>query len=97
MRLVHDEKRVREAAFESLKEAVDSGLFELKAEVFFQVPGTYETWDVFEDRFLKITHTKLDIDAARYEQIKQAFLTHMTPTGAHLLKPHRVDLLRKRA
>jgi SAM-dependent methyltransferase len=97
MRLFHDEKRVREAAFESLKEAVDSGLFELKAEVFFQVPGTYETWEVFEDRFLKITHTKLDIDAARYDQIKQAFLTHMTTTGAHLLKPHRVDLLHKRA
>ena len=95
MRLIHDEKRVREMAFGSLKESVDSGLFELGKEVFFQVPGTYETWEIFEDRFIKITHTKLDIDAARYEQIKEAFLKHMTPTGAHFLKPHRVDLLRK--
>jgi len=29
------------------------------------------------------------------ESREAAFLAHMTPTGAHFLKPHRVDLLRK--
>jgi hypothetical protein len=95
LRLIHDEREVREAAFGALTDAVESGLFTLEAEVFFQVPGTYETWELFEDRFLKVTHTDLAIDQERYDTIRLAFLSHMTPTGAHFLKPHRVDLLRK--
>jgi ubiquinone/menaquinone biosynthesis C-methylase UbiE len=95
IRLVHDEKAVRQAAFATLVRAVEDGMFELEREVFFQVPGTYEDWDVFEARFLKVTHTELAIDETSYAEIKQAFMAHMTPTGAHFLKPHRVDLLRK--
>lgn len=95
MRLVHDEKQVREAAFAALQDAVGSGLFELEAEVFFQIPGTFESWEAFEERILKVTHTALDIDGKRYQRIKAAFLRHLTPTGARFLKPHRVDLLRK--
>ena len=95
LRHIHDEKLVREAAFEALRCAVDEGLFELRAEVFFQVPGTYETWEIFDDRFLKVTHTELDMDAERYAKVRGLFYRHLTPTGAHFLKPHRVDLLRK--
>ncbi len=95
LRLVHDECEVREAAFAALTHAVESGRFDLEAEVFFQVPDSYESWEVFENRFLKVTHTALDIDSARYEAIRQAFSRHLTPTGAYFLKPHRTDLLRK--
>lgn len=66
-----------------------------EVEVFFQVPGTFEAWDQFDRRFLQVTHTALDIDPGRYEQIHNPFMSHMTPTGGHFLKPHRVDLLRK--
>jgi hypothetical protein len=59
------------------------------------VPGTYATWEVFADRFLKVTHTHLDLDAEREARIRAAFEAHLTPTGAHFLKPHRIDLLRK--
>jgi SAM-dependent methyltransferase len=96
LRLVHDERDVREAAFVELKDAVDGGLFELEAEVFFQVPGTYASWEVFEDRYLKVTHTRLDIGRELHERIRAAFERHMTPGGASFLKPQRVDLLRKR-
>lgn len=95
LRLIHDEKEVRAAAFQVLQRAVEEGLFRLQAEVFFQVPGTFETWEIFEDRFLKVTHTELDIDADRYAKVRGLFYRHLTPTGAHFLKPHRVDLLRK--
>ena len=95
LRLVHDEREVREAAFAALKGAIGSGLFELEVEVFFQVPGVYETWEVFEDCFLNITHTELDIDPDRRDQVRHAFERHLTPDGAHFLKPHRSDLLRK--
>jgi SAM-dependent methyltransferase len=95
MRLFNDERQVREAAFAALAQSVDSGRFVLETELFFQVADTYASWEVFESRFLDVTHTVIDVDAARREEIRQAFMTHMTPSGAHLLKPHRVDLLRK--
>jgi len=93
--LIHDEKRVREAAFEAIRQLAGSGTMVLQGEYFFNVPGCYESWEVFEARFLNITHTKLDIDEARYARIKQAFLSHLGPRGAVFERPHRVDLLRK--
>ncbi len=95
MSLIHDEQRVRQAAFDALCRAVDTGAFDSEAEVFIQVPGSYATWDAFAARFLEVTHTELDVDAQRREQIRAAFEAHMTPTGAHFLKPHRIDVLRK--
>ncbi|MEJ2387484.1 MAG: class I SAM-dependent methyltransferase [Chromatiaceae bacterium] len=97
LRMFNDEREVREAAFAALTDAVGSGRFTLEAEVFFEVEDTYTSWEDFETRLLKVTHTVLDIDPARHEQIRQAFLRHLTPGGAYFLKPHRVDLLRKAA
>ena len=93
--LIHDEREVREAAFEALVQAVGSGLFALETEIFFQVPGTYANWEAFADRFLRVTHTQLDLTAEREARVRAAFEAHLTPTGAHFLKPHRIDLLRK--
>ncbi|MGB5733342.1 MAG: hypothetical protein WBM40_02720 [Thiohalocapsa sp.] len=73
------------------------GSFDSAAEVFIQVPGSYADWDAFAARFLEVTHTELDVDAERRAQIRAAFEAHMTPTGAHFLKPHRIDVLRKNA
>lgn len=95
LRLVNDERVVRTVAFAALEEAVRSGAWELVAELFFQVPDRYDSWGAFEARFLRITHTPLHIDQARYAEIRDAFMAHMTPEGAYFLKPHRVDLLRK--
>ena len=95
MSLIHDEKEVRTRAFESIRGLVESGRMQLQGEYFFNVPGSYASWEVFEDRFLNITHTELAIDQDRYEKIKQSFLAHLGSQGAEFLKPHRVDLLRK--
>ena len=95
MSLIHDEKEVRTQAFEAIRGLVESGRMQLEGEYFFQVPGNYPSWQAFEDRFLNITHTQLNLDEERYQRIKQTFLTHLGPQGAEFLKPHRVDLLRK--
>ncbi len=95
MRLIHDEKAVRELAFEAIRSQVESGVMQLKDEKFINVPGSYANWEEFEARFLKVTHTELDIDDRRYTEIRAAFLAHMTESGAHFLKPHRIDLLQK--
>jgi SAM-dependent methyltransferase len=95
LRLFNDEGEVRAAAVAALNRVLDQGRFRLEAEIFYETPGTYADWQAFEDRFLKVTHTELDIDADLYARIRAAFLTHMTSDGAQFRKPHRVDLLRR--
>ncbi len=93
--LFHDEREVREAAFEQIAVAVDSGRFALIDEIFFQYEGVYPDWRDFERRFLQVTHTRHEIDEALYQRVKAAFLAHRGAEGARFMKPHRVDLLRK--
>jgi SAM-dependent methyltransferase len=95
MSLIHDEKQVRQAAFDAICRLAQREDMSLQQQVFLNVPGCYESWELFESRFLKVTHTKLEIDETRYRQIRQAFNAHMGEDGAHFLKPHRIDLLRK--
>ncbi len=95
MRLIHDERLVRTAAYEALGRAIDAGLFRLERQVFYASEGLYPSWDVFAERFIQVTHTALDLDAARIAEVRAAFEHRMTPEGARFLKPHRVDLLRR--
>ncbi len=95
MRLFHDEKEVRKAAFQAVTRAVEQGALELVEQIFFNAPGHYRDFAHFERRMINVTHTEHRIDDALYQQIQQAFQQHMTPDGAHFQKPSRVDLLRR--
>jgi SAM-dependent methyltransferase len=95
LKLFNDEKAVREAAFDALRRAVEGGLFELVAEVFFESPAHYADWAEFEDRMLKVTHTRHSVDKVLYGRIRRAFEAHLGPRGADFRNPCRVDLLRK--
>ena len=96
MRLIDDERVVREAAFAALTRAVEGGAFSLEAEVFFESEGLYPDWQSFEDRFIHVTHSERNLSPARLAEIRAAFEAHLGPEGARFAKPHRVDLLRKR-
>lgn len=93
--LFHDEQAVRQLAFNALQRAVESSRFESRAQVFFQVPGSYASWEIFEQRFIQVTHTEHRLPKELYERVKTAFLTHMTANGAQFLKPQRADILRR--
>ncbi|MBU0499245.1 MAG: class I SAM-dependent methyltransferase [Gammaproteobacteria bacterium] len=95
LRLFNDEQRVREAAFAAVRRAVEGRGFEFESELFFESPGCYMTWEEFEDRMLKVTHTRHEIGPELHGRIQTAFMAHMTPEGACFKKPSRVDLLRK--
>lgn len=97
LRLFNDEKIVREAAFAAVRHSVESGVFKLADEIFFDSPGHYDDWTDFENQMLKVTHTQHRIDKALYSRIKVAFERHLGPEGANFLRPSRVDLLRKPA
>ena len=95
LRLFRDEQRAREAAFEAVRQAVDSGLLTLQEQVFFNAPGYFRDFADFEERVIEVTHTDHQLDEALRQQVRDAFNAHMTNLGANFLRPSRVDLLRK--
>lgn len=94
LRLFHDEQKVREAAFNTVKKTVDNALFELVEEAFFYSPMSFNNFAEFEDKTINATHSPHTLDEKLYQQVKQMFEQHLGEDGAHFLMPIRVDLLR---
>ena len=95
LRLFHDEQEVREAAFYTVKKAVNDGLFDLVEETFFNSPMTFESFAEFENNTIKATHSSHKLDEKLYALVKQRFEQHIGEDGAHFLMPIRVDLLQR--
>ena len=96
LRLFHDERAVRENAFEALRAAVDDGLFLLEDEIFFDSISRFHGFEEFEERILAATHTEFAIDETGYAIIRDRFMQHVGPDGvAEFRNPNRADLLRK--
>lgn len=95
LRLFHDESLVREAAFNTIKSAVETGLFTLVEEIFFNSPMKFTSFEEFENKILKVTHTNHVLDDKVYQLVKQRFLQHLSEDGAKFLMPIRVDLLQR--
>ena len=95
LRLFHDEQKVREAAFQAVKRAVDDGLFILAEQVFFNTSMKYQSFAEFENNVINATHSDHALDKALYDLVKQRFEQHMGNDAAHFLTPIRVDLLQK--
>ncbi|HED16598.1 MAG TPA: class I SAM-dependent methyltransferase [Gammaproteobacteria bacterium] len=95
LRLFHDEKNVRVAAFESTKRSISEGVFDLVEETFFNSPMKFENFSDFETKVLKVTHTRHNLDDAVYRLVKERFEQQMSDDGANFLMPVRVDLLQR--
>ena len=95
LRLFNDEKKVRQAAFDALREAVAAGLFDLADEVFFQGPSSFADFAEFEQRIVFPSHSDHRIDDDLHQRVKDAFMPHLSAEGAEFINPQRVDLLRK--
>ena len=95
LRLFNDEKTVRAAAFAAVEQAVRDGVFELVCQKFFNTPGHFDSFEQFDERMLKVTHTRIDLSPELYATVRERFMQYMTPQGADFRNPLRVDLLRK--
>lgn len=95
LRLFHDEKAVRELAFQAIRDAVDSGLLELAQQIFCNTESRFADFAEFEQRILKVTHTHHQLDDTLYQAVKARFNQHMQADGACFANPVRIDLLRK--
>ena len=94
-RLFHDERVVREAAFATIRKAVDDGRLKLEKQYFFNVRSYFESFEQFDQRMIQVTHSNHRLAPDLYRQVKEKFESYLTPEGATFLNPHRVDLLRK--
>lgn len=95
LRLFHDEKTVREAAFAAIQRAVHAATLALVSQTFFNTPGHFDDFEQFEEQVLKVTHTHHQLSPEVYEAVRAKFMRHMTARGVDFQHPIRVDLLRK--
>lgn len=95
IRLFHDEKAVREAAFTAEVKAVSTQRLSLLGQTFFQQPVHFDDFSQFENQTLKVTHTDHQISPSLYEAVQSEFNRHLSSSGATLHTPIRVDLFRK--
>lgn len=95
LRLFHDEREVREAAFAAVRRAVETGILELVEQRFFNTRNSFVDFADFKQRVLGVTHTEHSLSPELYEKVRQAFMRHQGPDGADFVMPIRVDLLRR--
>lgn len=95
LRLFHDERAVREAAFAAVQRAVASGRFALETEQFFLQPMHFDDFDHFARQVIGVTHTNHNLSPDLFERVRASFERHMTADGADFRMPIRVDLLRR--
>lgn len=95
LKLFHNEEAERQAAFEALQRAIETGDFALKDELFFNTPNHFVDFAEFEQRIINVTHTDHQLETGLMQEVKAAFDKYMTPDGAHFENPVRVDLLEK--
>ena len=95
LRMFHDEKVVREAAFAAEVKAVSTNRLSLSSQTFFLQPVHFEDFSQFENRILKVTHTDHALSPALYDTVRAKFNQRLSPSGANFHMPIRVDLFRK--
>ncbi len=97
LKLFHDERVVREAAFMATQRAVSSGLLSLATQRFFLQAVHFADFAQYQKQVLNVTHTEHNLSATVLEAVRAKFNRHMTETGATFHMPMRVDLLQKLA
>ncbi len=97
VRLFHDEQAVREEAFASIVRAISTGLFDLVEEEFFDTEIHFDSFEQFEARVIKVTHSDHRLSSELYEAVRRKFMSHLGQQGARFRQPLRIDLLRRAA
>lgn len=95
LRLFHDEKAVREAAFASVRNAVERGILALEGQHFFNTANHFIDFADFERKVIGVTHTEHRLNPELLQAVQEKFEGYMGPDGAHFVMPIRVDLLRR--
>lgn len=95
VRMFHDEREVRDAAFAAICRAVDAGLLESVGQHFFNTRNDFADFAEFERRVIGATHSDHRLTPELHEQVRRMFERFVGPDGARFVMPIRVDLLRR--
>lgn len=95
LRIFHDEKTMREAAYAAEERAALSRCLSLVKQTFFLQPRHFDNFSQFEHQLINTTHTDHKLSQALFNEVRQQFYKHMTHDGADFQMPMRVDLFRK--
>ena len=95
LRIFHDEREVRFAAFDAVRDAISSGSMTLVEEHFFLSPVTIPDFATFEQRYINTTHTEHRLSTVQRAEVRQKFEQHMKPGGGIFKMPMRLDMLQK--
>jgi SAM-dependent methyltransferase len=96
IRLFHDEREVRRAAYLAILRAVESGQWQSVAETRFEMPVAFRDFADFEQRVIDVTFADHRLDAATRREVQRRFASHADADGARFMRPMRVNLLRRR-
>jgi ubiquinone/menaquinone biosynthesis C-methylase UbiE len=95
LRLFHNEKTMRENAFEAVFSAVYEGIFELVSQHFFHMPRAFNSFDEFEQRMINVTHTDHRLTPELLAAVEARYDDFAIDGRVCLTAPMRVDLLRR--
>ena len=95
LRVFHDEREVRLAAFDAVRKTVSSGAMELLEERFFFITTTIPDFETFEQNYINVSHTDIRLSTAQRTEVRQKFERQLKPKGATFKMPMRLDLLKK--
>jgi SAM-dependent methyltransferase len=95
LRLFHDERVVREAAFNAIRSAVSDRVIELKQQLFFDTVSEFSDFSEFDARILSVTHTDHRLSDPLRAEVEARFNRHLGDSGARFRIPVRVDLLQR--
>ncbi len=97
IRVFHDERVVRVAAYDALMRVVASGYMDDMGETTFDMPLAFSDFDDFFNKVVRVTHSELVLVGDKLVEVRERFEKYMSPRGARFVRPMRVNLLRKPA
>lgn len=95
VRLFHDEQLVRAQAQAALDRAAGSTEWKQIIDHQFMTPLFFRDFDNFERRIIAATYQDHQLPADLLSLVRERFEAHMTPDGAHFVRPMRVRLFQK--
>lgn len=97
VRLFHDEAQVRAEALAALRRAAAAGVLEAVEEIRFEAPIAFRDFDDFHGRMVRVTHSELSLEGEVLAEVRRRLQRHMSPAGVRLVRPMRVNLMRRPA
>lgn len=95
VKLFHDERAVRAAAYAAIERAPARGKLAWEKQYVFDTPLHFRDFEDFVNKIVRVTHSDRGLFQGEVEQeVCERFSRHIGAGGAHFVRQMRVDLMR---